>query len=140
MTKITFDNGKPVLRGGKVGVGQGCCCGEPECPCGGNVQLGEVSGVREPSIICFPKAASCAQLVFGNTWPGELVTIRTTRPGVPPLTPIYDQFLPAGTQTLCLPKVANDTFMLIYLPNVGASFPFVTITITCNTCSCNPLP
>lgn len=27
MTKITFQDGKPVLRDGKVGVGQGCCCG-----------------------------------------------------------------------------------------------------------------
>jgi hypothetical protein len=26
MTKITFQDGKPVMRDGKVGTGQGCCC------------------------------------------------------------------------------------------------------------------
>jgi len=32
MTLITFDNGKPVLRDGKVGASQGCCC-NGECLC-----------------------------------------------------------------------------------------------------------
>ena len=31
MTKITFQNGKPVLRDGKVGTGQGCCCDRDPC-------------------------------------------------------------------------------------------------------------
>lgn len=31
MTKITFENGKPVMRDGKVGTGQECCC-ESDCP------------------------------------------------------------------------------------------------------------
>lgn len=31
MTQITFQDGKPVLRDGKVGTGQGCCCGRPAC-------------------------------------------------------------------------------------------------------------
>ncbi len=31
MTKITFTDGKPVLRDGKVGTGQGCCCNNPAC-------------------------------------------------------------------------------------------------------------
>ena len=32
MTLITFQDGKPVFRDGKVGTGQGCCCG-PQCDC-----------------------------------------------------------------------------------------------------------
>jgi len=32
MTLITFQDGKPVLRDGKVGTEQGCCCGG-QCPC-----------------------------------------------------------------------------------------------------------
>lgn len=32
MTNIAFRDGKPLLRDGKVGVGQGCCCG-PQCDC-----------------------------------------------------------------------------------------------------------
>ena len=31
MTQITFQDGKPVLRDGKVGVGRGCCCDSPGC-------------------------------------------------------------------------------------------------------------
>ena len=31
MTLITFQDGKPVLRDGKVGTGQGCCCNNPAC-------------------------------------------------------------------------------------------------------------
>lgn len=31
MTKITFTDGQPVLRDGKVGTGQGCCCNNPAC-------------------------------------------------------------------------------------------------------------
>ena len=31
MTQITFQDGKPVLRDGKVGTGQGCCCNNPAC-------------------------------------------------------------------------------------------------------------
>lgn len=39
MTKITFKDGKPVLRGGKVGTGQGCCCkqGCPRCVRNGEI-------------------------------------------------------------------------------------------------------
>lgn len=33
MTKITFKDGKPVIRDGKIGSGQGCCCAEEAC-CG----------------------------------------------------------------------------------------------------------
>lgn len=31
MTKIAFENGKPVMRDGKIGTGQGCCCDQPGC-------------------------------------------------------------------------------------------------------------
>ena len=31
MTKITFQDGKPVMRDGKVGTGQGCCCVRGAC-------------------------------------------------------------------------------------------------------------
>jgi len=31
MTNIAFKDGKPVLRDGKVGTGQGCCCNNPAC-------------------------------------------------------------------------------------------------------------
>ena len=33
MTLITFQDGKPVLRGGKVGTEQACCCGSAGCNC-----------------------------------------------------------------------------------------------------------
>lgn len=33
MTQITFQDGKIVLRDGKVGTGQGCCCGEEVRDC-----------------------------------------------------------------------------------------------------------
>ena len=40
MTLITFQNGKPVMRDGKVGTGQGCCCdGCCECACPGGFQV-----------------------------------------------------------------------------------------------------
>jgi hypothetical protein len=38
MTLITFDNGKPVFRNGKVGTAQGCCCGGICCQCFVRVQ------------------------------------------------------------------------------------------------------
>lgn len=31
MTNIAFKDGKPLLRDGQVGVGQGCCCTRPGC-------------------------------------------------------------------------------------------------------------
>lgn len=31
MTNIAFKDGKPLLRDGKVGVGQNCCCDQPGC-------------------------------------------------------------------------------------------------------------
>lgn len=36
MTQITFKDGKPVMRDGKIGVGEACCCGvcRLECPQG----------------------------------------------------------------------------------------------------------
>lgn len=37
MTKITFKDGKPVMRDGKVGTEQGCCCGCPRCVRGGEI-------------------------------------------------------------------------------------------------------
>lgn len=33
MTLITFQDGKPVMRDGKVGTEQDCCCGGGECAC-----------------------------------------------------------------------------------------------------------
>jgi hypothetical protein len=48
MTLITFQDGKPVLRDGKVGTEQECCCGGGECDCtlctGGSVDY-ELDGV-----------------------------------------------------------------------------------------------
>lgn len=32
MTLITFQDGKPVMRGGMVGTEQSCCCDCPPCP------------------------------------------------------------------------------------------------------------
>jgi len=42
MTNIAFKDGKPLLRDGQVGVGQGCCCDPPgccECGCPGGFQV-----------------------------------------------------------------------------------------------------
>ena len=36
MPRITVQDGRLVLRDGKVGTGQGCCCQEPDCDCTGN--------------------------------------------------------------------------------------------------------
>ena len=33
MTQITVQDGKVVVRDGKVGTGEGCCCGGGECDC-----------------------------------------------------------------------------------------------------------
>ena len=57
MTQITFQDGKILMRDGKVGTGQGCCCNQTPCTCGNcssyTLKIGGVcvaQGVMNPII------------------------------------------------------------------------------------------
>ena len=105
MTLITFENGGPVLRSGKIGTGQECCGGCP-CTCNNCEAHIYVNGVEVPftPFTDFWGNPTCDPCKLNDASPNSYASIPCT--ATPPWTTACEDVLGAALR----PCVGDDEF------------------------------